>query len=53
VTDTAPQVDPELSEEELDLDSSAEDVEVSEVETTGSTEVDAQDPEALAVGDDA
>ncbi len=36
----------ELSEEEFDVDPSAQDVEVSEVQTPGNAEVPSQDPEA-------
>ena len=48
-----PQQDTELSEEEFDVDPSAEDVEVSDVQTTGSANVTSQDPEAQEVAGNA
>ena len=51
MTDTSEE-DFELSEEEFEVDSSALDVAVSEVQTTGNAEVSSQDPEAEAVSDD-
>jgi hypothetical protein len=44
-----PQEDTELSPEELQVDPSAQDVEVSEVQTTGNADVASQDPEAQEV----
>lgn len=41
-----PEEDFELSEEEFEVDPSAQDVEVSEVQTAGNAEVPSQDPEA-------
>ena len=46
MTDTPPQVEIELSEEEFELDPSAEDVEISDVTTHDNADVESQDPEA-------
>ena len=48
-----PRQDIELSEEEFEVDTSAQDVEVSMVQTTGGADVPSQDPEAQEVAEDA
>jgi hypothetical protein len=45
VTNTPPEVEVELSEEEFELDETAEDVDIAEVETQDNTDVDTQDPD--------
>jgi hypothetical protein len=49
MTDVQPD-DTELSAQEFEIDPSAQDVEVSDVQTTGSKDVASQDPEAQEVG---
>lgn len=51
MTQTPPQVEIELSEEEFELDPSAEDVEITEVHGRDNADVDSQDPEDLEVRD--
>jgi hypothetical protein len=46
---TPPQVEIEISEDEFDLDESAEDVDIATVETQDNANVDSQDPDALEV----
>jgi hypothetical protein len=49
VTETPPQVEIELSEEEFELDPSAEDVDIAEVSGRDNKDVDSQDPAHLEV----
>ncbi len=53
MADKPVEVDGELSEEEFEVDPSAEDVEIAAVETTENADVDTQDPEAREATDDA
>lgn len=48
MTNTPPEVEVELSEEEFELDATAEDVEVADVETQDNQDVDIQDPDVEA-----
>jgi hypothetical protein len=49
MTDVQPE-DTELSAQEFEVDPLAQDVEVSDVQTTGNADVASQDPEAQEVG---
>lgn len=53
MADKPVEVNGELSEEEFEVDPSAEDVESAAVETTENADVDTQDPEAREATDDA
>lgn len=46
MSNTPPEVEVELSEQEFELDESAEDVDIADVETQDNTDVDTQDPDA-------
>lgn len=46
VSNTPPEVEVELSEEEFELDETAEDVDIADVETQDNQDVDTQDPDA-------
>ena len=46
MSNTPPEVEDELSEEEFELYETAEDLDIAEVGTQGNTDVDARDPDA-------
>lgn len=46
MSNTPPEVEVELTEQEFELDESAEDVDVADVETQDNTDVETQDPDA-------
>lgn len=50
MSNTPPEIEVELSEEEFELDQTAEDVEITEVQTRDNADVETQDPEARALG---
>jgi hypothetical protein len=53
MTDGPLEVDGEVSEEEFEVDPSAEDLEIAAVETSSNSDVDTQDPDAREATDGA
>lgn len=53
MSNTPPEVAVQLSEEEFELDPTAEDVKITEVTTQDNRDVDTRDPDAVEAQDDA